>query len=140
MCYWRKTMTTIICFFSLAINAIPFTVLLTRAENGEILMKLLSERIPDVLFLDIHMPCKDGHQCLKEIRADKRYDKLPIIVYSSMEDLKNIELCYREGSNLFAIKPSSLMELKMVLEKILTIDWKKSLYFPHRSAYVLNPR
>ena len=126
--------------FSLAIEQIPFTVLLTRAENGELLMKLLDEKTPDILFLDMLMPCKDGHQCLKEIRSNKKYDSLPIIVYSSLKDLKNIELCYREGSNLYAIKPNSFEELKTVLERILSIDWKKVLYFPKRSDFVLNPQ
>lgn len=125
--------------FSLAIEQVPFTVLLTRAENGERLMKLLAEKTPDILFLDIYMPCKDGHQCLREIRADKKYDALPIVIYSSLDDLRNIEFCYRQGSNLYAHKPSSFDELKTILERILSIDWKKMLYFPPLSDFVLNP-
>lgn len=125
--------------FSLAIEQVPFTVLLTRAENGELLLKLLEEKMPDILFLDIYMPCKDGHQCLREIRANKKYDSLPIIIYSSLNDLRNIEFCYRQGSNLYAIKPSSFDELKVILEKVLAIDWKKMLYFPTLSNFVLNP-
>jgi len=126
--------------FSLAIEQIPVTVLLTRAENGELLLKLLDEKTPDILFLDLYMPCKDGHQCLREIRANKKYDSLPIIIYSSLSDLRNIEFAYRQGSNLYAIKPSSFQELKAVLEKILTIDWKKMLYFPPLTDFVLNPQ
>ncbi len=128
--------------FSLALESLPLplTVLLTRAEDGERLMKLLEEKIPDILFLDIYMPCKDGHQCIKEIRSNSRYDALPIIVYSSFKDLRNIEMCYRQGSNLYTIKPTSLTELQTILQRILTIDWKKSLYFPSRSEFVLNPQ
>jgi CheY-like chemotaxis protein len=125
--------------FSLAIQQIPFTVLLTRAENGELLMKLLDEKVPDILFLDMLMPCRDGQQCLREIRANKKYDALPIIVYSSLDDLRTIEFCYREGSNLYAIKPSSFDELRTILERILSIDWKKVLYFPTMADFVLNP-
>lgn len=125
--------------FSVAIQQVPLTVLLTRAENGELLMKLLDEKVPDILFLDMLMPCKDGQQCLREIRANKKYDGLPIIVYSSLDDLRTIEFCYREGSNLYAIKPSSFDELKTILERILTIDWKKVMYFPTFSDFVLNP-
>jgi CheY-like chemotaxis protein len=125
--------------FSVAIQQVPLTVLLTRAENGELLMKLLDEKVPDILFLDMLMPCKDGQQCLREIRANKKYDALPIIVYSSLDDLRTIEFCYREGSNLYAIKPSSFDELKTILERILTIDWKKVMYFPTFSDFVLNP-
>lgn len=126
--------------FSLAINELSFTVVLTRAENGDILLKLLDEKHPDILFLDLLMPCRDGRQCLKEIRANRKFDSIPIIVYTSLSDLKEVEFCYREGSNLYAIKPTSLDELKAILTKILTIDWKKLLYFPPRSQFVINPQ
>jgi CheY-like chemotaxis protein len=126
--------------FSLAVQELSFRVILTRAENGELLLKMLDEEHPDILFLDLLMPCKDGQQCLKEIRANRKYDTLPIVVYSSFHDLKNIEFCYREGSNLYALKPGSLAELKSVLEKIFAIDWKKMLYFPTLAEFVLNPQ
>src|ERR1700755_2803329 len=83
--------------FSVAISETAFTVILRRAEDGELLMKLLQEEIPDVLFLDLLMPCKDGKQCLLEIRSDRRYDRLPVIVYTSLEDLETIEYTYRQG-------------------------------------------
>jgi CheY-like chemotaxis protein len=124
--------------FSLALKELTIKVILTRAENGDILLQLLDEKNPDIVFLDLLMPCKDGRTCLKEIRANKKYDTVPIVVYSSLNDLKSIEFCYREGSNLYAIKPSTLTELKTVLEKIFSIDWKKMLYFPPRSKFVVN--
>lgn len=126
--------------FTLAIKELSIKVVLTRAENGDILLQLLDEKNPDIVFLDLLMPCKDGRTCLKEIRANKKYDTVPIVVYSSLNDLKSIEFCYREGSNLYAIKPSTLNELKTVLEKIFSIDWKKMLYFPPRSKFVINPQ
>jgi CheY-like chemotaxis protein len=124
--------------FSIAIAETSLTLLLKRAENGEILLKLLDEQIPDILFLDLLMPCTDGRQCLREIRANKKYDTVPIIVYSSLTDLQNIEYCYREGSNLYVIKPNSIGDLKSALERIFSIDWKKKLYFPQKSEFVIN--
>lgn len=126
--------------FSLAVSELSVKVILTRAENGDILFKVLEEgeEHPDMLFLDLLMPCKNGKDCIKEIRANKKYDSMPIIVYSSLDDLKNIEFCYREGSNLYAIKPHSLMELKDILEKIFSINWKKMMYYPPMSRFVVN--
>ncbi|HWB25585.1 MAG TPA: response regulator [Chitinophagaceae bacterium] len=124
--------------FSLAAQELSVRIMLTRAENGDILIKLLDENIPDLLFLDLLMPCKDGRTCIKEIRANAKYDKLPIIVYSSMRDLNNIEFCYREGGNLYVFKPSSLPDLKVILEKILSIDWKNIIYYPPFSGFVMS--
>ena len=124
--------------FSLAVQELSIRVMLSRAENGDILLKLLDEKIPDLLFLDLLMPCRDGRTCIKEIRANAKYDTLPIIVYSSMRDVNNIQFCYREGGNLYVFKPSSLPELKDVLERILSIDWKNMMYYPPLSGFVIS--
>ncbi|KAA2241725.1 response regulator [Chitinophaga agrisoli] len=125
--------------FSLAIDELSSVkVVLTRAENGDILMRLLDEKHPDLLFLDLLMPCKDGRQCIREIRANKQFDTLPIIVYSSLNDLQSIEFCYREGTNLYARKPSSVSDLKDILERIFAIDWKRMMYYPPMSQFVIN--
>jgi len=126
--------------FSVAISETAFTVILRRAEDGELLMKLLQEEIPDILFLDMLMPCKDGKQCLLEIRSDRRYDNLPIVVYTSLDDLETVEYAYRQGSNLFSIKPNSIEDLKEALQRILSIDWKKTMYFPPKSEFFIGRR
>lgn len=124
--------------FSLAVKELPVRVMLSRAENGDILLKLLDESVPDLLFLDLLMPCKDGRTCIKEIRANAKYDTLPVIVYSSMRDMNNIQFCYREGGNLYVFKPSTLPELKDILERIFTIDWKNVMYYPPLSNFVIS--
>jgi DNA-binding response OmpR family regulator len=123
--------------FSVAISETGFAVLLKRAEDGELLMKLLQDDLPDILFLDLLMPVKDGKQCLLEIRADRRYDRMPIIVYTQLDDLETVEYCYRQGSNLITIKPNSIGDLKEALQRILGIDWKKTMYFPPKSEFVI---
>jgi CheY-like chemotaxis protein len=123
-----------------AIKEIPLPVVLERAENGEILLKILSENVPDLLFLDILMPCKDGKQCLLEIRSNKKYDLLPIVIYSSIHFEKDVEFCFRNGANIYAIKSGSLIGLKVILDKIFSIDWKKSMYYPPFPQFVMDSR
>jgi len=123
--------------FSMAISEIPYKILLSRVEDGEKLMHALQEKTPDILFLDLHMPCKDGTICLKEIRQNHQYDTLPVIVYSSLDDVRNIEICFRQGANLYVIKPNSFSQLKEMLERIITIDWRKAMVFPTLSNFVL---
>src|SRR5690349_21810721 len=113
--------------FSAAISELTFEILLSRAEDGKVLIQFLNDNIPDILFLDILMPYKDGRACIREIRADKRFDELPVITYSSIKQVESTEFFYREGANLYVIKPSSFKELKEILQKILSIDWKKTM-------------
>jgi len=113
------------------------TIKITRAENGDVLIKILDEDSPDLLFLDISMPCRDGKQCLKEIRSNKKFDLLPIIMYTSMSNSQDVEFCFREGANLYALKPSSFAELTSMIKNIFEIDWRKSLYYPPINQFVI---
>jgi DNA-binding response OmpR family regulator len=124
--------------FSLALEDLSLTVILTRAENGEVLMQLLEANIPDILFLDIALPKKDGKQCLREIRSNTKYDLLPVIMYTSFHDPKSIEFTFREGANIFIVKPASYAELKEILKRIFSIEWKKSTYYPPLPDFVIN--
>lgn len=125
--------------FSLAVAEMPMRIMLSRVVDGEQLMRQLNVSVPDILFLDIVMPCKDGRECLSEIRSDPRFDKLPIIIYTSMEDVINIEYCFKEKSNMYTIKPSRLVELTATLRRVLTINWGETMYFPEREDFVVHP-
>lgn len=121
------------------IKTLPITVVINRADNGDILMKLIHENVPDLLLLDLVLPCKDGKTCLQEIRSDKKFDELPIIVYSAQRDEESIEFCFRHGSNMYVYKPDTYSQIVEAVEKIFSFNWKKVKYFPTRSNFVLNP-
>lgn len=123
--------------FSVAVNKQEVEVSLKRAENGIVLMQLLAQGVPDILFLDLLLPLKSGRQCIREIRADERYDELPVIAYTALQDLDSIEFCYREGANLYVLKPGDSATLAGILRRIFSIEWKKILYFPQRSQFVI---
>lgn len=121
------------------IESLPLKIVVTRAENGDILLKLIHEKMPDLLLLDLVLPCKDGKTCISEIRSDRKFDNLPIIVYTSLRDLDSVEFCFRAGTNLYVIKPDTYSEIVDVVQKIFSFNWKKLHYFPTRSNFVLNP-
>jgi CheY-like chemotaxis protein len=69
------------------INQILPGVTLRILPNGEELMNMLTTAVkPDILFLDINMPRKDGLDCLLEIRAQRHFSRLPIIIFSSSKE------------------------------------------------------
>ena len=123
--------------FEVACEEFSFKILLSHVTNSDALMKALAEHLPDILFLDIMMPTMTGTMCLRELRLNRKYDALPIIMYTSMTDVENIEFCFREGANLYVIKPSSFLELRQTLQRILTINWKTTMYFPTRDSFVV---
>ncbi len=97
---------------------------LTIIPNGEVLLNSLTAASkPDILFLDINMPCRDGLDCLVEIRAQRHFSKLPIIIFSSSIQTKHIDASYDYGANLFYSKPTSFQELIAGLSNLLSMDW-----------------
>ena len=112
---------------------IPHTI--RHAENGEVLFVLLKQKIPYILFLDIEMPCKDGLSCILEIRKNRAYDNLPVIIYTSYSSDKYVEETYRSGANLYINKMGSMEHIIDNLKKVFSIDWKKYMHYPARDEY-----
>ena len=77
--------------------------------------------IPDVLFLDINMPDKDGFEWLRDIRQ-KGYD-LPVIMYSTASNPTFVKKAYAEGATVYFPKPDSFKTLKESLKKLFQFNW-----------------
>jgi CheY-like chemotaxis protein len=124
--------------FTMAMGELKIPYVMRRAENGDVLFVLLKERVPYILFLDIHMPCRDGLSCIVEIRKNRQYDKLPVVMYTSHLSQKIIEESYRNGANLYLTKTVIFADLVKNLKKIFEIDWKNYLHFPPQDQFVLS--
>jgi CheY-like chemotaxis protein len=105
---------------------IPASV--TTADDGMELLDKLSQAVkhlPEMIFLDINMPRKNGFDCLEEIRSAKRdLKKVKIIMLSTSSNPENIEQSYALGADFYAVKPSTFEGLKNLLQKIFEMDWK----------------
>lgn len=123
--------------FRWAMDETKIPYLLRHAEDGNALFVHLEEKIPYILFLDIDMPCKDGISCIMEIRRNRRYDKLPVIMYSAMLQPHYVEGSYRNGANMFLAKADRLDRMVNSLKKVFGIDWDRYLHFPTRDDFMI---
>ena len=127
-----------VIIFNLALNKLPFAVLLTTAGDGAQLLAILDEILPDVIFLDINMPCKSGKECIREIRANRKFDSVPIIMYTAVFKEDDIEETYRQGANFYLLKPNSIDKLAHRLKAILSFNWKGGVFFPNKYNFVIS--
>ena len=61
-----------ILFLKEAFKEISKNIKITSAKNGQELLKFVQLVIPNLIVLDINMPCMDGLDCLEELRRSKR--------------------------------------------------------------------
>ncbi|MGA2228032.1 MAG: response regulator [Syntrophobacteraceae bacterium] len=66
---------------------------------------------PDLIFLDLNMPRKDGFQTLKEIKEHPGLRTIPILIFSTSQEQEQIELSYKLGANSYITKPMSFDDL-----------------------------
>jgi response regulator RpfG family c-di-GMP phosphodiesterase len=94
--------------------------------NGDELICLLNNPppFPNLIFLDLNMPIKNGYEVLKEIKQSERTKSLPVIVFSTSDDQDTVDLTRKLGANLYITKPSSFSLLKKVIKYSLSIDWE----------------
>jgi CheY-like chemotaxis protein len=110
-------------FFERSLKEVAPQTLFTAVHDGDQLIELLKSFLPDLLFLDLGMPCKNGVECIKEIREQREYDSVPIIVFSVTSDDQAIQAAFGYGANLYMVKPGEYILLKTVLQDVLSMDW-----------------
>jgi len=116
-------------FFRKAIEELLISATITTVPDGEKLMSYLyknAKHLPDILFLDLNMPRKNGFECLIEIKEDIRLMNLPVIMLSTSfprdreyeEDMINRLL--KIGARDFIRKSGDLSQLKQAIHKAIT--------------------
>ncbi len=115
-------------FFKDALHEINREIFLDINNNGDDLMthlNMIDCLVPDIIFLDLNMPIKDGFTCLKEIRINDKFKNCPIIILTTSNNPEHRELAYQFGANRFISKPNNFYDLKSILADILLSDLRQ---------------
>jgi CheY-like chemotaxis protein len=126
-----------VLIFKLALKELEAAVNLNHVDSGDKLMALLKQLLPDIIFLDINLPRKDGLTCVIEIRKNSAFDNVPVVLISGYTFSKYIEEGFAGGANYYLIKTSSVSLLAANLKRIFSIDWKKVMYYPPKNEFVI---
>jgi len=87
------------------------------AGNGRQALEVMSQDRPDLVLLDVLMPIMDGYSCLREINQRFGRGKMPVIILTARDQLK--ELFDLEGIEDYIIKPFDHEDLLVRIERVL---------------------
>jgi len=127
-------------FFEIILRAFPGPTQLVMVEDGEKLMTYLSENsnnLPDVLFLDLNMPGKNGSECLSEIKNNPELKHLPVIIYSAAVHNDVADQLYNKGAHYY-FRKTDMIEIQNVLHHVLALLIKNNFERPTRQRFVLS--
>ncbi len=127
-------------FFKEVLEELPITSIFKTVQDGVELMRLLSSNfpnLPDIIFLDLNMPRKNGLECLTEIKKDEKLKHLPVVIFSTSLDIQVMNLLYSNGAHYYIRKPGEFAKLRAVIyEAIIAISQKTSLQ-PAKEKFIL---
>lgn len=129
-------------FFKEALDEISIKTELTMVHDGVQLMDYLKKNIsnlPDVVFLDLNMPRKNGIECLTEIKENEKLKALPIIIFSTSLDSEIVDNLYKKGASFYIRKPGDFSKLKKVIENALNKASENNFEQPERAHFILQP-
>lgn len=94
---------------------------LLLAENGAEALEILERESVDVVLLDLIMPVQDGTATLKALRADPRWEFLPVIVLTSHRNSAMRQEAIVTGADDFISYPLNRLELVTRIHSLLRI-------------------
>lgn len=80
--------------------------------------KTSTTALPDLILLDLNMPKKDGYEVLKELKADDKYKKIPIVALTLYDDGNDVNKSKSLGADFCMTKPIDSNELLSLMKKI----------------------
>jgi CheY-like chemotaxis protein len=105
-----------------ALEEVAPSISFQYANDGSEAVRNLSEKqdaLPDLIFLDISMPTLSGLQCLASFKKDEQLKNLPVIMYTTSSQEREIRTAQELGASGFVTKPNDFKVLKRMLTMIL---------------------
>ncbi len=108
--------------YSLGLSNEGYEVL--KAANGKEALEWLEKKYAEIraIFLDIIMPEMDGFEALKIIKKDARFEKIPVFIFSNLDNEEDKQQAIALGADEYFVKaqhtPSELAQkIDLILPK-----------------------
>ncbi len=110
-------------------------------ENGEEALKFLRREspytnvpIPDLILLDLDLPGIHGYELLKTIKQDEQLKLIPVIIFTSSTQQKDILQSYELQANCYLSKPYEFEDFLVLVQTSLNF-WLHFSQIPKNRGY-----
>ncbi len=84
---------------------------------------------PNLIFLDLNMPRKDGREVLHDVKADEELRRIPVVVMTSSQAEEDVARAYDQHANCYVRKPIDFEQFHAVV-KTLENFWFATVELP----------
>lgn len=84
---------------------------------------------PNLILLDLNLPMKSGLEVLEEIKSDPALKRIPVVVLTSSDAARDVDLSYEHNANCYLTKPIGLVALQTTL-RLIDEFWLKLVRLP----------
>ena len=115
--------------FERILQKLPVAQTIYRCSDGDEALDFLYHRgqysdpekapRPSIILLDLNLPCLDGRDILTQIKQDRNLNIIPVIVFTTSSNPKDVEICYQQGVNSYIIKPMNFNKLIRTIQVLI---------------------
>lgn len=87
---------------------------------------------PDLILMDLKMPCKDGRETIRELKSNPHYRHIPVVALTTSTASDDVEFSYGAGVNAYVPKPASFHEWVRILG-VLGTHWFDVVELPSKT-------
>jgi CheY-like chemotaxis protein len=127
--------------FQRFLDRASFAIPVYRCVNGDQALAFLSQTgdyaepslapRPGLIVLDLNLPGTDGREVLCQIKRNDRLKTIPVVVFTTSSNPKDIAACYQKGANSYIVKPIDFSQLKTLIPLLLEY-WFTVSALPHQ--------
>lgn len=110
-----------IYFFIKAVKKLEEQFECVSVENGAKALEQLynQNNLPDFIFLDLNMPCMNGHSCINELKKSTKLKHIPVIIYSTSSSPAEKQALKNSGAAYYLSKPLDVIMLPGLIHKAI---------------------
>jgi two-component system, chemotaxis family, response regulator Rcp1 len=108
-----------------ALNLAKVANQVSHVEDGVEAIEFLQQRgrfagalRPDLILLDLNLPRKDGREVLEELKADPKFNTIPVVVLTTSKAEQDVLRSYQLHANCYITKPVNFEQFLDVIKSI----------------------